>query len=487
MSHPNLIRFVLDDREHLIDFALRPELRPSTTVLQYLRSLRGHKGVKEGCAEGDCGACTIVLAEPNNQGGLRYYAVNSCILFLPMIHGKQVITVENLARVENGEQVLHPVQQQLVELHGSQCGYCTPGIVMSLFALYKNHKNPDRNTVEEALAGNLCRCTGYRPIIEAGLKACSDGGIDHFSTGEKNMAAMLLRILRETPSVSLHSAGQQYFRPATAEEALRLRAEHPQCIVINGSTDVALRQTKQHEVLPALLDLSGVQDWQAMHETTEDLRVGSGCRLEILRSFAEQRLPVLHQMLDVFASLQIRNVATAGGNIGSASPIGDLLPVFMALNTSVVLTSAKQERRLPLKEFILGYRKTALQADEIITALMIPKPSPKALLWTHKISKRKDLDISTLSACFRLQLDDDGRVEDIALVYGGMAECTRNASIAEQYLRGKSWSAAFVHEAANLLADDFKPISDARAGKEFRTLAARNLLIKFFNETQHIQ
>lgn len=486
MKTDNCLRFFLDGQEHRVDFSQHPDLRPSTTLLTYLRSLRGHKGVKEGCAEGDCGACTVVLAEADENNGLRYYAVNSCLLFLPLIHGKQVITVENLARHENGTQVLHPVQQQLVDHHGSQCGYCTPGFVMSLFALYKNHRNPTRHTVEEALAGNLCRCTGYRPIIEAGLNACMGDGSDHFTADEKRVAEILRCILLETPSLSLEGGKQRYHRPATLAEALDLRAHYPEATVINGSTDVALRQTKKHEKLEHLLDLSGIGQLNQIQESTSSYSIGSGYRLEALRTWSENRLPVLHQMLNVFASLQIRHIATIGGNIGSASPIGDLLPVMIALNASVALQSSTDQRNVTLEKFIQGYRKTDLQPNEIIREIIVPKPHEHTQYWSHKISKRKDLDISTVSACFRLHITSEGLIDDIALVYGGMAECTRRAVKTEKHLIGQRWDASTVYTAAEQIAEDFSPITDARSGKEFRLLAARNLLIRFFIETQHL-
>jgi len=487
ITSQNCIQFILDDQLHTIDFSERKDLRPTTTVLNYLRSLREHKGVKEGCAEGDCGACTIVVAEPDGTGKLRYLALDSCLLFLPMIHGKQLITVENLAEKKDGQLTLHPVQQKMVDLHGSQCGYCTPGIVMSLFGLYKNHHQPSRDTAEEALTGNLCRCTGYRPIIDAAMMACVNHGEDHFTAGETRMANMLSEILQDQPNVHIETDQQKYFRPATLKEALRLRSVHPDAVMFNGATDIALRQTKKHEHFTKLLDLSGVSELNFFNEKNDSYEIGSGTTLEALRNLTERKLTVMNDMLKVFASLQIRNIATLGGNIGSASPIGDILPVLFACKASLKLASLSGERTIGIEEFITGYRSTSLLPEEIIHTIILPKPAENIILWSHKVSKRTDLDISTVSACFRMQLGADGLISDIVLAYGGMAECTKRAQAAEKSLQGAAWSPESVSRAIAQLDTDFSPISDARSGKEFRSIIARNLLIKFFNETSNIK
>jgi xanthine dehydrogenase small subunit len=485
MSQKNIIQFILDRKVKVIDFSVEKKMNPSTTILNYLRSLPTHKGVKEGCAEGDCGACTIVIAEPALNGKLLYKAFDSCLLFLPMIHGKQLITVENLAQHDKGEVILHPVQQLMVDMNGSQCGYCTPGIVMSLFSLYKNCNHPSRREAEDALTGNLCRCTGYQPILDAALAACTKNGEDHFTEKEELINAELLKIIKEQPSVVIETDSQKYFRSATLKKAIAIKLKYPDIVVLNGATDIALRQTKKHEHLPALLDLSGIEELKFFRKKKDGYYIGSGLSIESIRLKSEGKIPALHEMLNVFASGQIRNLATLGGNVGSASPIGDTLPVLFACNASVILAGKNGQRKLPITDFIRGYRSTDLLPDEFIHSVIIPHMAKDVIIKSYKVSKRKDLDISTVSAGFMLKLSKDKIVEEVILAYGGMADRTKRATNMENALKGKIWSREVVESAMLLVDKDFSPISDARAGKEFRLIAARNLLMKFYSETKN--
>ena len=472
------IRFILDNRLVEIAFSETGKLKPTTTVLNYLRSLPGHKGVKEGCGEGDCGACTVVIATAAADGRLVYSAIDSCLFFLPMIHGKQLITVENLAYIKEHEQILHPVQEIMVANNGTQCGYCTPGVVTSLFSLFKNHRKPSNATILEALTGNLCRCTGYQSILESARKACSSEANDHFSENETAIANLLNQINSDKRTIEIHSASQTYYKPFTLTEALRIRGENPNAIIAAGSTDVALRQTKKKELLPIILDISDVDELNYFIEEPDHWKLGSGIKLEAARLWAESRLPALCTMLNVFGSLQIRNVATLGGNVGSASPIGDTLPLLIALHAGFKVKSVAGERIISAEQFIIGYRKTALRMDELIVEIIIPKPAPGVEIWAHKVSKRKDLDISTLSAGFSLK-PDNGRISEIILAFGGMAEIPRRAFETEKFLSGKALTRENIEKAMKVMDSDFTPITDARAGAEYRTIVAKNLLLKF--------
>ncbi len=474
------ISFVLDGKIQTLEF--NEQFKPTTTVLNYLRNSPLHRGVKEGCAEGDCGACTIVIGELNHDNKISYKACDSCLIFLPMIHGKQLITVENLAQNNGSDKVLHPVQEAIVEGNGSQCGYCTPGITMSMFSLYKNENNPTKESIEDALTGNLCRCTGYKPIIEAAAKTCAQNEVDHFAADEKRIVELLLQIKNQSNSIEITTTKQKYYKPKTITEALEYRNKMPDSVLLSGATDIALRVTKRHELLDEIIDLSSIDELKKCIITDYQIEFGAGMSLEEVKKIAKKELPALFETLSVFGSRQIRSLATLGGNIGSGSPIGDTLPTLMAYNAEVELQSIKGKRRINMNNYLLAYRKTERQPDEIITSIIIPKPSPKTIVRFYKVSKRKDLDISTVSAGFSLILNNK-TVESIILAYGGMAAVTKRSTNAEQYLIGKPWDRLTIEQAMDLIAKDFTPISDTRASAEFRTIASKNLLLKFWSET----
>lgn len=476
MSNSTL-KFILDNRIVEIDFSNEEKYTPTTTLLQYLRSLSNHKGTKEGCAEGDCGACTVVIASLDQNDKLIYKAVDSCLIFLPMLHCKLVITVENLGTSKQ----LHPVQKAMVEKDGSQCGYCTPGIVMSLFSYYKNEKDFDEEIVEDYLVGNLCRCTGYKSIYNAAQDIDLEKK-DVFDKTEENNQKLLISINNES-TLSCKNYIQSYFKPFSLYDALDLKDKFQEALIVSGSTDIGLKVTKAKAIIPLIIDISDVNELKFYKNKEKAIHLGSGLSLDHVKNNVKKDFPAFYEMLKVFGSKQIRNLATLGGNIASASPIGDALPVLMAYNAKLILESIKGDRSIMLSDFVVGYRKTRLMKNEIITEIVIPKPAENELVKSYKISKRKDLDISSVSAGFRLNLDGLGNVIDLCLAYGGMAEMTKRARKTESFLIGNKWNRENVDKAQEMLQEDFNPISDARSGAKARMIMAKNLLMKFWNET----
>ncbi|MBN2236151.1 MAG: xanthine dehydrogenase small subunit [Bacteroidales bacterium] len=477
------IQFLLNDELLTIDFEQDKRLSPTTTVLNYVRDRAHYKGVKEGCAEGDCGACTLVIAELGADQDLHYKTITSCIVFLPYLNGKQLFTVEYLADKQKGETQLHPVQEALVKTNGSQCGYCTPGFVMSMFNLYKNIENPEREDVEQALSGNLCRCTGYQSILDAAYLFKDLPKEDKFFRLKEKIIQDLSTITSTARSFYIERADEVYFQPQTLEEALKYKKENPQSILVGGASDLALLKTKKHQQLPHLLDLSQVLELKEIVKKEDYWEIGATVSLEQLRTSFENEFPSFRKMLDVFGSQQIRNMATLGGNLGSGSPIGDTLPVLMAHQAELLIESADEKRTEKLEDYLLGYRKTSLMPNEIITKVLLPSDDGQ-IMWSQKVSKRRDLDISTVSAGFSLKLTKEQKVQSIILAFGGMAAITNRAYQTEEFLLGKAWERSVIEEAMQILSDEFRPLSDARAEAEGRKLLAKNLLMKFFQETR---
>ena len=472
----NKIEFILKGKRHCININ-EESLSPTTTVLEYLRSKPEFKGVKEGCAEGDCGACTLVLGSLTKDGTIKYKSFDSCLVFLPMLHGKELITVECIGSSDK----LHHVQKEMVECDGSQCGYCTPGFIMSMYYLYQKGKPATREEIDDALTGNLCRCTGYRSIVDAAIKSCGQPIRNGSEAAKIKVAALLNEIQDE--GIEIKTPKQYYIQPKNLNVLLDVLADKPDCLIVSGATDIGLKVTKAKENLPKILDISSVQELKSVKLEHHGIWYGSGVNLEDIRVHCQSYLPALHNMLNVFGSRQIRYMGTIGGNIASASPIGDVPPVIMAYDAIIKLVSKEGVREVKAREFVTGYRETLLKPGEIIHSIFIPFPHKKNKIRSYKISKRKDLDISTVSGGFQVLIDKD-KIEDIALVYGGVAAMTKRAEKAESYLKGKEWSRENVEHAMVLVDEDFTPISDARSGAQARKIMARNLLMKFWNDTK---
>jgi xanthine dehydrogenase small subunit len=453
-------------------------LDPNLTVLNWLREHLRLTGTKEGCAEGDCGACTVVLGELDGDA-IRYRAVNACILFTPQLAGKQLITVEHLRRPDGS---LHPVQQAMVDCHASQCGFCTPGFVMALFALYHGERTPSRQRILDVLAGNLCRCTGYRPIIDAARRMYELGEGDHFSEREADTIAQL-KALAEGEQLAFAQSGKQYFAPRRLDDLAALCEQFPGATLLAGATDVALWVTKQHRDLDTLIYVGAVQELQRLEITNTHLEIGAAVTYTDAMDALGARWPDFGELIRRLGSVQIRNSGTIGGNVANGSPIGDSMPALIALGAELVLRNGAVQRELPLEDFYLGYRQTALAPGEFVELIRVPLPRPGQQFRCYKIAKRFDQDISALLGAFQVQLDGN-RVAEARIAYGGMAAIPKRATECEQALRGRPWTEATVARGRAALARELTPISDMRASAGYRLLAAQNLLTRFFIETR---
>ncbi len=468
------LRFLLGDA--LIEIA---NCDPTLTVLDWLRLDRRLTGSKEGCAEGDCGACTVVVGRLD-RGRLRYEAINACIRFLPTLDGCQLLTVEHLKRADGS---LHPVQQAMVDCHGSQCGFCTPGIVMSLFALRLNEDAPSVARVEDALAGNLCRCTGYEPIIAAAQRMSAGGG----DRPDREAVTARLRDLSDDETLALSGPRGRFFAPATVGGLADLVAAHPQATLVAGATDVGLWVTKGMQRLDPVIFLGRVTALREIADRGDHLVFGAMATHAEVRPVLASLSPQLDELMRRFGGEQVRNAGTIGGNIANGSPIGDLPPALIALGARLVLAKAAPDglsrRDIPLEAFFLDYRKQDRLEGEFVETVIVPRPRPDALIHVSKISKRFDEDISAVCGAFLLRLDAGGCIAEARLAYGGMAGTPKRAGAAEAALTGRRWDEAAVNAAIAALASDFTPLSDMRASAGYRLTVAGNLLRRFLIET----
>jgi xanthine dehydrogenase small subunit len=467
-----------------IRFFYRGEVRevsgaaPTRTILQHLREDLHCTGTKEGCAEGDCGACTVVVGALEN-GKVELKPVNACIQFLPTLDGKALFTVEDLQQPDGA---LHPVQQALVECHGSQCGFCTPGFAMSLWGMYirQDGQEPSRAQIDDALSGNLCRCTGYRPIIEAARRMVALPPVDF---DRDTLAAELAPLQRDSGSVHVGD-DKRFYAPRTLDELASLRAEHPQALIVAGCTDVGLWVTKQMRELDEIIYIGQVQELKAIVEHDGVIEIGAGASLNDSYAAVCRHYPeALSEMWQRFASLPIRNAGTLGGNVANGSPIGDSMPWLIALGSEVVLRGPQGVRVLALEDFYLGYQKKDLRPGEFVQAVRVPMPRAGLRFRTYKLSKRFDQDISAVCAAFALTLQG-GRIAGARIAFGGMAATPKRAAAAEAALAGREWNEDTLAQASAALAQDYAPLGDMRASSAYRMQAAQNLLRRFWLETR---
>jgi len=467
------IRFLLNGR----DIGLK-DVGASQTLLDFLRIDRRLTGTKEGCAEGDCGACTVLVGRLQD-GALRYEAVNACIRFLASVDGCHIVTVEHLRGKDGG---LHPVQQAMVDFHGSQCGFCTPGIVMSLYALWMETPVPSEDQIETALQGNLCRCTGYEPIIRA-AKAAGDYGTpgDDALAGERTDVTAKLKALRDNRRVETGPADNRAILPANVDDFAQALLESPDATIVAGATDVGLWVTKFLRPIGPAIFLGHLEALRSIEVRDTDIRVGAGVSYSEFDWLVAAHFPQLSEYWNRIAGWQVRNMGTIGGNIANGSPIGDTPPVLIALGAEVILREGLERRKILLENFFIDYGEQDRKQSEFLEEILIPKTDVSRRIAAYKISKRRDEDISSVAAGFCVTVDAS-QITGARLAFGGMAATPKRAAGAEAALVGQPWGEAAFESAAEALADDFAPLTDWRASADYRMRSAQNLLRRFFLE-----
>ncbi|GAK34308.1 xanthine dehydrogenase small subunit [Iodidimonas nitroreducens] len=475
---PGTVRFYLN--QILVDV---PVTDCTQSVLGALRYGLALTGSKEGCAEGDCGACTIVIGALEN-GRVHYRAVNACILFLPELDGKDVFTVEGLAQKNGG---LHPVQQAMVDLHGSQCGFCTPGFVMSLYAHYLNDGSFDRQVLKDVLAGNLCRCTGYGPILDAGeavgrqLASAANARPEIDGAAQRLAAIRRSAMLDITVPCPITGVPQHYQAPRNSDELAKALMVAPDATILAGGTDVGLWVTKQHRRLQHLISITAIDDLRSITDDEKEITIGAAVRHSDAMAALAALHPDIGELWRRFGSVQVRNSGTLGGNIANGSPIGDSMPPLIALGASITLRHGDQRRTVPLQDYFLAYGRQGRTPGEFVEHIRVPKIEANQHLRCYKISKRFDQDISALCFALFVHVVDD-HVKAVRIAFGGMAATPKRAEHAEQALLGKAWDEPQINAAMAALGQDFTPLSDMRASADYRMMAARNVLYKAWLE-----
>ena len=471
MAH-NVVEFVFQNEIYKIE-----NPNPNETILNFVRSNLKQTGTKEGCAEGGCGACTVVLGELN-KNNIFYKTINSCITFLPEINGKQLILVENLL---SSDGKLHPVQKALVKFHASQCGFCTPGFVMSIFAMFKNNKSINSELINDSLSGNLCRCTGYRPIIDAAKSLNNSSKFDHFDKNKLKTIRLLNKIRKKNVEI-IHN-DKLYFAPTTIKHLKKILKKERNAHFLSGGTDLSLEVTKKRLDLKKIISLNAIKKLNFIKFTKKEIEVGAATSLIDFENKIKKYYYDFYKILKRYGSTQIRNVGTISGNIATASPIGDTLPLLMSLDAKVNIDGIYGKKTISINNFFVGYRKTRLRKGEFIYSIKIPILKNN-IFKAFKISKRNDDDISSVCCSFNLELKKN-KIKKIRIAYGGMSNVPKRAKNIEKLLNNSNFIAETFNSAAKNLYKDFSPIDDMRATKAYRMEVGKNLLLKCFFEIKN--
>jgi xanthine dehydrogenase small subunit len=469
------IAFILNDRQVRLD-----DIAAGDTLLDFIRLDRRLTGTKEGCAEGDCGACTVLIGRLHH-GELVYETATSCIRLIGSLHATHVVTIEHLSAPGAP---LHPVQQAMVDFHGSQCGFCTPGFVMSLYALWLSQPKPTIAAIEKALQGNLCRCTGYEPIIRAAQamgEKIPASHVDQLTAQRDQVKAQLSGLLTEA-TITIGKGEPAIFVPGTIDDLAGICADHPQATIVAGATDVGLWVTKHlRDIAPAIF-INHLRELHHIEETENAIVLGAAVTYSQAAPLLARLFPAMAGYLDRIGGEQVRNMGTIGGNIANGSPIGDMPPAMIALGATVTLRKGSAERTIDIESFFIDYGKQDRAAGEFITALTLPKLKPGALFALHKLSKRRDEDITSVAGAFHLAIGEDGTVQQARIAFGGMAGTPKRARAVEAALSGHPWSRETIEAAATRIGEDFQPLSDWRASADYRRLVAANLLRRVYFE-----
>ena len=446
---------------------------PNKTILNYIRNDLKLTGTKEGCAEGGCGACTIVLGQLN-KNKIIYKSINACISFLPILNGKQLILIEDLAYKNKP----HMVQEAMVKFHGSQCGFCTPGFTMSLFSMQKNYKLINNKIIEEALSGNLCRCTGYRPIIDAAKSLNNKKDKDHFKKNQ-NKTIQLLKKIKDI-DIEINYQGRKFFAPKTIPNLKRILKKYPNAKILSGGTDLSLEVTKFRKDIETIISLNSINKLNFVKKNKNLIEIGATVSLFEFQNLIKKYFIDFYEILKRYGSLQIRNVGTIAGNIATASPIGDALPLLLSLDARIVIQGINKKKVYSLNQFFISYRKTKLKKGEFIYSVKIPIDKEN-IFKAYKISKRFDDDISSVCGSFSFLIKKN-IITKASIAYGGMSEIPKRAANIEKNLINSEFSEKTFNRAVNFMDKDFSPLDDMRASRNYRLVVAKNLLLKAFYE-----